>query len=1278
MKITKIVLCVSLIVVLLFAMSLMAKSEKGSASQGPFLAKAASSQVTRTLSNISNWSYWMNYNGMSGIDPNSNSGGIYPRGTAGAIFQDGFIWGGKVGTEIRVGGQTYNVGTTQGWIISEGVAVSTDDPRARIYRIRPDYQTLTHAKVLLEAAEANMVSASSVTTAMTDEIIAQYETDWNEWPADLGAPTYADGTPGIANADQVVWFVCNDLNRTNCLGLYGSEPIGIELQVTAWAYAQPDSRLGQVIFKKYKMINKSGSDVTETYVAQWCDPDLGEAGDDLAGCDTTLSMGFAYNGMDKDTKYSAFGLAPAAIGYDFFQGPLVDGVAGQDINRNGVDDAEDYAVYNLEKVGPGKVNIPMTGFSWFAAGSAISDPTLGEYEGTLQWYNMLLGNTPTDNMDNPTPWTVGNEGKVVTKYPMAGDPVTGTGDLDAHNSFFSPGDRRIALCSGPFTFADGDIQEVVVAIVGGLGGTRFTSISSMKATDEIAQNIYNVAFAEVPKPPPGPDVTVRPFEGSVALNWGLNTEAVATTEEFEVLGYEFEGYNVYQLPSSSAGKSQATLIATFDLVNGIKTITDLKLTSEYGEVEIPIQKGDDTGIKRSFLINKDYITGDPLYEGNTYYFAVTAYNQNVSLRADKALESALIPLQVVIQEPLPGVVLEESFGSEYELTHSAGTGDGGASYNIVDPYALTGHDYEVFFNQQHYYRDVDGKWKMTNYPDSVGKALGKVMDASPSSITGSVLASATVGTYDLIFTLDLDAGDNWIDGLRIDLPADVTVNTWSMSGSYGTYGTAEGQNCVNMDGTLDESNSITFGDSTRTGFGCIEGTVIVTVNVQPFVLPKTVGYAVYDDGYDGTVVDAEGTITLTELGYEFKSVSHWNVKDLTTNVVVLADQTIVAGKDVDTGEETGNDVIEYVDGFQVAINASYDAPLDYTAYTHTGPNRTTPDVFAHSRAIAWYNYDAHGKPFVILSYMDHGWSGGAGTAASIDAYGYGTTSVDLLQRDYELRFTGEYGDAVGNYHPIKDGTGSLAILYGARGYDIATHPEVNNPGDGSAFFMRIPFEVWDMEDPAGPRQISMLIYDRMGNPATDTDFYAFHPANRVYCEFLMVPYADVIAGSAVDYLESGNLTWNTVWWNCDWTTGDKLSFQYDNPIQLGVDKFTFSTTAPVLGDAEAAKEAAKKINVFPNPYYAYNALSTNPYDNYVSFTHLPVKATIRIFNLAGVLVRKLEKDDTSQFMQWNLANEANLPVASGMYIVHIDLPDLDMEKVLKLMIIQDRQILEYY
>jgi len=1278
MKITKIVLCVSLIVVLLFAMSLMAKSEKGSASQGPFLAKAASSQVTRTLSNISNWSYWMNYNGMSGIDPNGNSGGIYPRGTAGAIFQDGFIWGGKVGTEIRVGGQTYNVGTTQGWIQSDGTAVSKGEPRARIYRIRPDYETLTHAMVVQEAAEANMVSATAVTEAMTDEIIAQYETDWNEWPADLGAPTYADGTPGIANADQVVWFVCNDKDRTNCMGLYGSEPIGIELQVTAWAYAQPGARLGQIIFKKYKMINKSGADVEEMYVAQWCDPDLGEAGDDLAGCDTTLSMGYAYNGSDTDPKYAAFGLAPAAVGYDFFQGPVVGGEP-----------------------------LPMTGFSWFAAGSAISDPTLGEYEGTLQWYNMLLGNTPTDNMTNPTPWTVGNEGSVVTKFPMAGDPVTGTGDLDAHASFFSPGDRRIALCSGPFTFADGESQEIVVAVVGGLGDSRLSSITDMKMTDEVAQVIFNGNFEGVPKAPTGPKVTARAFEDKIMLVWGSNQDAVTATEEPVIAGYSFEGYNVYQLPSATATKEQGKLLATYDIVNGVKVIEGNRFVPQYGQiVNIPIQFGADFGVKRFFRIEKDYLTGDPLYEGNTYYFAVTAYNYhpNPELIEDKALESTLINMSVIIQEPLPGNigVLEEPIGGEYELAHSAGTADGGAGYTVIDPYALTGHDYEVFFNQQHYYMDVDGKWKMTNYPDSVGKALGKVMDVSPSTITGVAYTSPIAGTRDLKLVLDLVSPDyNYAEGVKLIFPPDIVIN--SATGPEG------------ITALINEAdNSVLFGnevvDSTDlTGAGAFAGGELMTVNVNTPTLPLVIAFIVYDDGWatlfcsdpanaatcvaygitDAVVINAEGNCVISEQAYAFKTVSHWNVKDLTLtpNVVVLADQTIVAGIDIETGMAEGSGAAGIVDGFQVFIDASYDAPTDFTTYTHTGPNRTTPDVFSYARAIAWLNYDQAGKPFIITSYAQYGWGAYGPTATAWDTWGdasdggqHGTLSMNLLQLDVELRFTGEYDATTiamaggGTYHPIKDGTGSLATLASsARYYDIKDHPDANNPGTGDPFLIRIPFEVWDVDN---NKQISIVIYDRWGDP-TKADMYAFHPDNRVYCWFLEEDYAATLTDPVAN-TNSDLLTWNTVFWNCNWTQGDKVVFQYDNPIQLGVDKFTFSTTAPVLGDVEAAKEAAKKINVFPNPYYAYNALSTNPYDNYVSFTHLPVKATIRIFNLAGVLVRKLEKNDTSQFMQWNLANEANLPVASGMYIVHIDLPDLDMEKVLKLMIIQDRQILEYY
>ncbi len=1297
MKKSKIIFTVLFLVAMFFAINTFAKQyETQNLQDQSYLAKPTT-RVVRTLSNINNWSYWMYYDGKSGITPGGESGGTYPRGTATAIFADGFVWGGYVDGQIRVGGQTYAIGTQAGWIKDDGTAVSQDDPRVKIYRIRSDYKTLTKAMVLQDAAELNMVPVDQVTDAMAQAVIDQYVEDWETWPGDLGAPYIDkngngvwDGSdvdePGIAKADQVVWFVCNDLDVTSAEGLYGSPPIGIELQVTAWGYNQPSARIGQLIFKKYKLINKSGKDVTDMYAAQWCDPDLGEAGDDLVGCDTTLSMGFVYNGPEVDNKYLAFELAPAAMGYDFFQGPLLDGVAGEDLNKNGIDDSEDYAVFNLEKVGPGKINLPMTTFAWFAAGSAISDPTLHKYEGTLQWYNMLRGYIPTDDIDNPTPWHIGNDpNKPVTKYPMAGDPVTETGDLDDHDQFFSPGDRRLGLCTGPFTFADGDTQEVVVAIVGGIGSDRLSSVADMKLTDAVAQTLYDGLFEEVPKAPPAPVVKAIPFEDKIKLDWGSDLDAVSATEDFTVAGYTFEGYVLYQLPSMTAPKSQAKRIATFDLINNVKTIWDKRFLADYGkEVVVPLQYGKDTGVQHHFTIEKDYLNGRRLYEGSTYYFAVTAYNKNLDpgRLSDAALESALIVTPVVVQEPVPGNAPAEEIDNEYELTHSAGTCDGGATYKIIDPYELTGHDYEVFFDQQHYYMDVDGKWKKTNYPDSVGKALGKVADLTGTTISGIAYTSPTAGTRDLKFILDLVAPDyDYSDGVKLILPSDIVINSAenAIGNTYGSVFTPE----IDL-GT----NSVFWGGPDTTGDGEFCGGEVFTVNVNTPILPLDVDYIVWDDGwataygppYDtlgAGVVHAVGTCTITEEAYAFKTVNHWNVKDITTSEVVLEDQTVVGGIDLETGLPEIAGAVGIVDGFQVAINASYDAPTDYTTYTHTGPNRTTPDVFSHSRANAWLNYDQWGKPFCITSYADHGW-GETALASDPGCWGCGTSDMNLLQQDVELRFTGEYDTPVTTasglvYIPVKEGTGSMATIVGARGYDIADHPANPNPGSSDYFPIRIPFEVWNVDT---EEQIDIIIYDRLGSIDAGDTLYAFNPSNRMYCYILNRAYSEVAADA--DGADCEYLTWNLVFWNCDWTKGDKVVFQYDNPIQLGLDKFAFTTNAPTLGDKELAKEDVKKINVYPNPYYAYNSQSTNIFDNFVTFTHLPEKATIRIFTLAGIEVRKLEKNDPSQFVKWDLHNESDLPVASGMYIVYVDMPDLGKDKILKLSIIQGKQVLEYY
>jgi len=50
----------------------------------------------------------------------------------------------------------------------------------------------------------------------------------------------------------------------------------------------------------------------------------------------------------------------------------------------------------------------------------------------------------------------------------------------------------------------------------------------------------------------------------------------------------------------------------------------------------------------------------------------------------------------------------------------------------------------------------------------------------------------------------------------------------------------------------------------------------------------------------------------------------------------------------------------------------------------------------------------------------------------------------------------------------------------------------------------------------------------------------------------------------------------------------------------------------------------------------------------------------------GALVRTLSKEDESQFLSWDLLNESGRLVASGVYIVHIEMPELGVAKILKL------------
>ena len=121
-------------------------------------------------------------------------------------------------------------------------------------------------------------------------------------------------------------------------------------------------------------------------------------------------------------------------------------------------------------------------------------------------------------------------------------------------------------------------------------------------------------------------------------------------------------------------------------------------------------------------------------------------------------------------------------------------------------------------------------------------------------------------------------------------------------------------------------------------------------------------------------------------------------------------------------------------------------------------------------------------------------------------------------------------------------------------------------------------------------------------------------------------------------------------------------------VNGGLPKYKFNTDDIYNNvNNETGKKALLDLtNIVPNPYYAYSTYETSAIDNRVKFTNLPPKCDISIYTLDGALVRRIKKDDLSTETDWNLKNGAGVPIASGMYIIHIDAGELG-EKILKWM-----------
>jgi hypothetical protein len=903
-----------------------------------------------------------------------------------------------------------------------------------------------------------------------------------------------------------------------------------------------------------------------------------------------------------------------------------------------------------------------------------------------------------------------------------------TDDWSEESEGNPPNDRRFIQAAGPFTLKPGDYNNITLGVVWAKAnsGDPFESVRLLREFDDKAQSLFDNCF-ELVSGPDAPDVAIQELDKEIILilkndnaistnfqeNYGPNQggfdpsipeELADGTQLTEAQrSYAFEGYLIYQRANDDVSANdlgdieKARLIAQCDLENGIGRIINFSRDPITGYI-VPELKvdGADAGIQRSFQVTTDaFATGNnALINHKTYYFMVIAYGYNNYSQYDISLEkgqdeaflssrkSAIGEIQKISAIPhipspeLGGTIQNSNYGDGVPLTRLEGKGNGNNDL-------LLGSETEAIILANNNISEL-------TYAPGKGPVQVKVVDPLrvPSADFELRLKTTEFGedTPDSMYweLENLDNGTIYGTYKKFNTSSEDVILDWGLSVTWGQYDyQEEGASVKHYTELL--SSSVSYADPSKPwllgvedaeGFSeqnWIRAGSVKTEGTDPQALSE----ALYDDYEQGST---GFPFTDENEKYEAAAGGTWSPYCLVSGTVLDPnDATIVVNNVAPTIDELKGDLDQLDQQRKSNIKGLNNIDVVFTkdkskwtrcpvlemqftpalAEDNDGDNTVDPEKMKVRRAPS---VDKNGRK--------------AGQA------GYNSAEGDLVGAIGMGWFPG-YAIDLSTGERLNMAFGEDSWLVGENGRDMIWNPSTrlytNNgqPLFGGQHwiyvFKNLRYEDYSVTSPASSLALSPaydngeFLYSKLSDPAISSSNW-----KKVFRGCTWVGSGLVNPEHPMLSVEEGLIP-NDVRISVR-VAKPYSNYAYNNPdistatgsVNEWRNIYTFSTKniATTLNDANTLTSVLDIINVVPNPYYAFSSYETNQLDNRVKITNLPDICTVTIYDLNGNRIRQFKKADKITSIDWDLKNERNIPIASGTYIIHVDVPGIG-EKILK-------------